>query len=78
MKKLLFTISFIFCINNINAQIELFDSSEDIVPLRKTSETIGKCCQLGKALSKLTGGMTDVYLTQSELNSDGTYTKKIV
>ena len=74
MKKLLFTLSFIFCTNNINAQIELFDSSEDIVPLRKTSETIGKCCQLGKALSKLTGGMTDVYLTQSELNSDGTYT----
>ena len=74
MKKLLFILSFIFCINNVNAQIELFDSSEDIVPLRKTSETIGKCCQLGKALSKLTGGMTDVYLTQSELNSDGTYT----
>ena len=74
MKKLLFTISFIFFINNINAQIELFDSSEDIVPLRKTSETIGKCCQLGKALSKLTGGLTDMYLTQSELNSDGTYT----
>jgi len=29
---------------------------------------------LGKALSKITGGMTDVYLTQSELNTDGSYT----
>lgn len=57
-----------------NAQIELYDSSEDLVPLRKTSLTIGKCCQLGKALSKLTGGMTDIYLTQSEQNTDGTYT----
>ena len=33
-------------------------------------KTIGKCCQLGKALSKLTGGMTDMYLTQSELNTN--------
>ena len=38
------------------------------------SITIGKCCQLGKAMSKLTGGMSDVYLTQSELNEDGSYT----
>ena len=54
--------------------IEMFDSSEKIVPLRKTSTTIGKCCQVGKALSKLSGGRTDVFLTQSELNQDGTYT----
>ena len=71
--KISLIILILFSINTYG-QIELFDSSEDIVPLRKTSETIGKCCQLGKALSKLTGGMTDVYLTQSELNSDGTYT----
>ncbi len=74
MRKILFTLSFILSFNSIQAQIELYDSSEEIVPLRKTSQTIGKCCQLGKALSKLTGGMTDVYLTQSELNTDGTYT----
>ena len=74
MKKILFTLSFILSFNSIQAQIELYDSSEEIVPLRKTSQTIGKCCQLGKALSKLTGGMTDIYLTQSELNTDGTYT----
>ena len=49
------------------------DNSEEIIPLRKTSTTIGKCCQLGKAMSKLTGGMSDVYLTQSELNEDGSY-----
>ena len=73
MRKILFTLSFILSFNSIQAQIELYDSSEEIVPLRKTSQTIGKCCQLGKALSKLTGGMTDVYLTQSELNTDGTY-----
>ena len=64
----------IFTFNTVQGQIELYDSSEEIVPLRKTSQTIGKCCQLGKALSKLTGGMTDIYLTQSELNTDGTYT----
>ena len=74
MRKILFTLSFILSFNSIQAQIELYDSSEEIVPLRKTSQTIGKCCQLGKALSKLTGGMTDIYLTQSELNTDGTYT----
>ena len=74
MRKILFTLSFILSFNSIQAQIELYDSSEEIVPLKKTSQTIGKCCQLGKALSKLTGGMTDVYLTQSELNTDGTYT----
>tara|TARA_B100001057_G_C22510133_1_gene817545 strand:- start:9 stop:638 length:630 start_codon:yes stop_codon:yes gene_type:complete len=51
-----------------------FDSSEEIIPLKKSSQTIGKCCQLGKAMSKLTGGMSDVYLVQSELNKDGTYT----
>jgi len=74
MRKILFTLSFILSFNSIQAQIELYDSSEEIVPLKKTSQTIGKCCQLGKALSKLTGGMTDMYLTQSELNTDGTYT----
>ena len=71
MKKII--ILFLFSIS-INAQIKLYDNSEDIVPLRKTSTTIGKCCQLGKAMSKLTGGMSDVYLTQSELNEDGSYT----
>jgi len=55
-------------------QVKLFDSSEELVPLRKTSRTIGKCCQLGKAMSKISGGMSDVYLTQSELNEDGSYT----
>ena len=74
MRKILFILSLIFTFNTVQGQIELYDSSEEIVPLRKTSKTIGKCCQLGKALSKLTGGMTDMYLTQSELNTDGTYT----
>tara|TARA_B100000989_G_C19513804_1_gene460529 strand:+ start:554 stop:1258 length:705 start_codon:yes stop_codon:yes gene_type:complete len=55
-------------------KIQMFDSSEKIIPLKKTSKTIGKCCQVGKALSKLTGGRSDVYLTQSELNNDGSYT----
>ena len=59
---------------NFDSGIDLYDTSEELVPLRKTSETIGKCCQLGKAMSKLSGGMSDVYLTQSELNEDGTYT----
>ena len=74
-------ISFTFvCISLfLSAQVEdfefkLYDSSEEVVPLRKTSKTIGKCCQLGKAMSKLTGGLSDVYLTQSELNNDGSYT----
>ena len=59
---------------NFDSGIDLYDTSEELVPLRKTSETIGKCCQLGKAMSKLSGGMSDVYLTQSELNEDGSYT----
>ena len=59
---------------SFDSGIDLYDTSEELVPLRKTSETIGKCCQLGKAMSKLSGGMSDVYLTQSELNEDGTYT----
>ena len=74
-------ISFAFiCVSLfLNAQVEdfefkLYDTSEEVVPLRKTSQTIGKCCQLGKAMSKLTGGLSDVYLTQSELNNDGSYT----
>ena len=60
--------------SNYNSEIRLFDTSEELVPLRKQSQTIGKCCQLGKAMSKLTGGLSDVYLTQSELNNDGSYT----
>ena len=74
-------ISFTFiCVSLfLHAQVEdfdfkLYDTSEEVVPLRKTSQTIGKCCQLGKAMSKLTGGLSDVYLTQSELNNDGSYT----
>ena len=78
MKKiiLLFVLTVSF---HLNAQIEdlefkLYDTSEELVPLRKNSQTIGKCCQLGKAMSKLTGGLSDVFLTQSELNKDGSYT----
>ena len=56
MKKIIFILSLIFTLNTVQGQIELYDSSEEIVPLRKTSKTIGKCCQLGKAMSKLTGG----------------------
>ena len=74
-------ISFTFiCVSLfLHAQVEdfdfkLYDTSEEVVPLRKTSQTIGKCCQLGKAMSKLTGGLSDVYLTQSELNNDGSHT----
>ena len=82
MKKQLFIIATIIYINgflhaqksNFESGIDLYDTSEELVPLRKKSETIGKCCQLGKAMSKLTGGNTDVYLTQSELNEDGSYT----
>ncbi len=79
-KSLLIFLSIIF-INlahsqksNFNSGIDLYDESEELVPLRKKSQTIGKCCQLGKAMSKLTGGLSDVYLTQSELNGDGSYT----
>jgi hypothetical protein len=83
MKKLLtLFLSFIFINLNIvhsqksnfNSGIDLYDTSEELVPLRKKSQTIGKCCQLGKAMSKFTGGLSDVYLTQSELNEDGSYT----
>ena len=56
--------------NDFDSGIELYDTSEELVPLRKTSLTIGKCWQLGKAMSKLSGGMSDVYLVQSELNED--------
>ncbi len=56
------------------SNFKFFDSSEEILPLKKSSQTIGKCCQLGKAMSKLTGGMSDAYLVQSELNRDGSYT----
>ena len=71
--KIILIILILFSINTYG-QIELFDSSEELVPLRKNSTTIGKCCQLGKAMSKLTGGMTDMYLTQAEKNEDGSYT----
>ena len=68
-------ISFAYSQNsNFQSDVKFYNSSEELVPLRKKSETIGKCCQLGKAMSKLTGGMSDVYLSQSELNEDGTYT----
>ena len=77
--RLLILLIFIF--SNLKAQddfiesdFKLYKTSEEIIPLKKTSETIGKCCQLGKAMSKLTGGLSDVYLTQSELNTDGSYT----
>jgi len=60
--------------SNFNSGIDLYDTSEELVPLRKKSQTVGKCCQLGKAMSKFTGGLSDVYLTQSELNEDGSYT----
>ena len=78
MKKIILLFVFIFSFH-LNAQIEdlefkLYDTSEELVPLRKNSQTIGKCCQLGKAMSKLTGGLSDVFLTQSELNKDGSYT----
>ena len=76
-----FLILLIFIFSNLKAhddfiesELKLYKTSEEIIPLKKTSETIGKCCQLGKAMSKLTGGLTDVYLTQSELNTDGSYT----
>lgn len=45
-----------------------------LVPVIKDSETIGRCCQLGKVLSKVTGGITDFYTIQSEKNLDGSYT----
>tara|TARA_B100001175_G_C19514738_1_gene646548 strand:- start:8069 stop:8695 length:627 start_codon:yes stop_codon:yes gene_type:complete len=78
MKKIILLFVLIVS-SHLNAQIEdlefkLYDTSEELVPLRKNSQTIGKCCQLGKAMSKLTGGLSDVFLTQSELNKDGSYT----
>ncbi len=80
MKDILYIIILFFSFSSIaqkeefDSGIELYDSSEELVPLKKTSITIGKCCQLGKAMSKLSGGMTDVYLVQSELNEDQSYT----
>ena len=80
MKKLIFLISILLIKFNFSYSQEdqsdfiFYDTSEEIVPLKKSSETIGKCCQLGKAMSKLTGGMSDAYLVQSELNNDGSYT----
>jgi len=74
MKNLVSIIILLFSSLNAYTQIELYDTSEELVPLRKTSTTIGKCCQLGKAMSKITGGMTDMYLTQAEKNEDGSFT----
>jgi hypothetical protein len=54
------------------AQIDYFDTSEEIVPLRKTSKTVGKCCRLGKVMGKVIG-FDEYYLTQAELNLDGSY-----
>ena len=54
------------------SQIKFYDTSEEIVPLRKTSETIGKCCRLGKVMGKVMG-IDEYYLTQAELNQDGSY-----
>jgi len=56
------------------SQLDYYDTTEEIVPLVKESSTIGKCCQLGKAMSKMSGGFTDLFLIQSELNNDGSYT----
>ena len=64
MKNILYIILLLFSFSSIaqkeefDSGIELYDSSEELVPLKKTSITIGKCCQLGKAMSKLSGGMT--------------------
>ena len=80
MKKIIFLISILLIKFNFSYSQEdqsdfiFYETSEEIVPLKKSSETIGKCCQLGKAMSKLTGGMSDAYLVQSELNNDGSYT----
>ena len=80
MKKILYISLLLVSISSIaqkddfDSGVELFDTSEELVPLRKTSITIGKCCQLGKAMSKLSGGMSDAYLVQSELNEDQSYT----
>ena len=78
MKNLIILILFLnhnlFFAQEDESNFKFFDSSEEIIPLKKSSQTIGKCCQLGKAMSRLTGGMSDVYLVQSELNKDGTYT----
>ena len=80
MKKILYISLLLVSISSITQKdhfdsgVELFDNREELVPLRKTSIIIGKCCQLGKAMSKLSGGMSDVYLVQSELNEDQSYT----
>ena len=80
MKYILYILSLFVSISTLaqkdkfESGIELYDTSEELVPLRKTSITVGKCCQLGKAMSKLSGGMSDVYLVQSELNEDQSYT----
>ena len=80
MKNLIILIPILFLNHNLSfaqedeSNFKFFDSSEEIIPLKKSSQTIGKCCQLGKAMSRLTGGMSDVYLVQSELNKDGTFT----
>tara|TARA_X000001036_G_C20684878_1_gene807272 strand:+ start:2932 stop:3564 length:633 start_codon:yes stop_codon:yes gene_type:complete len=80
MKNILYILFLFVSISSIaqkddfDSGIKLYDTSEELVALRKTSITIGKCCQLGKAMSRLSGGMSDVYLVQSELNEDQSYT----
>ena len=58
----------------IDSQFEYLDNIDDLVPVLKESTTVGRCCKLGKTLSKLTGGLTDAYVIQSEKNQDGSYT----
>ena len=56
------------------SQFEYLDDIDNIVPILKESTTIGRCCKLGKTLSKMTGGLSDAYVIQSEKNQDGSYT----
>ena len=42
--------------------------------LKKNITNDREMLPISKAMSKLTGGLSDVYLTQSELNNDGSYT----
>lgn len=55
------------------SQFEYLDNIDDLVPILKESTTVGRCCRLGKTLSKMTGGLSDAYVIQSEKNQDGSY-----
>ena len=57
-----------------DSQFEYLDNIDDLVPVLKESTTVGRCCKLGKTLSKMTGGLSDAYAIQSEKNQDGSYT----